>query len=316
MGERFFTADDTDEGTKKMKRLKDHPQFALIRVNSRFFLLLFLVLPLCGFGENTGATLARELSSERDHAGAAIEFRRLGLETPERSGRGGWFWAAAYEYHRAEKLAVSDRMLDRAEDADPLLSDRALLLRGENAVQNKRWDEGAFYFEGALDAAPTEPQRIFAARKLAASRVRLKDLDAAAAALDRSPIPESDGRDALEVYRERSDKRPGLGGALGMLPGFGYFYAGEWANGFRSLILNSLFIFGMVHTAENEQWGAFAVITFFEFTWYSGSIYGGIDAAHRFNRRREDECVNEIVGRAEFEPDYSVLPSVSLQFRF
>ena len=207
-------------------------------------------------------------------------------------------------------------MLDRAEDAAPALSDRALLLRGENAVETGRWDESAFYFEGAIDAASADPQRIYAARKLAASRVRLKDLSAAEAALDRSPIPEADGRDALEVYRDGSDKRPGLGGALGMLPGFGYFYAGEWANGFRSLILNSLFIFGMVHTAENEQWGAFAVITFFEFTWYSGSIYGGIDASHRFNRRREEKCVDEIVGDARFEPDYSVLPSVSLQFRF
>ncbi len=302
-----------------MKRLKDHPQFALIRVNSRFIKVIFaglLYLPFFAYGQSAGPTLARELSNEGDHAGAAIEFRRLGLEASESAGRGGWFWAAAYEYHRAEKLAVSDRMLDRAENSDPAISDRALLLRGENAMDVGRWDEGAFYFEGALDAAPTEPQRIFAARKLAASRVRLKDLDAAEAALDRSPIPEADGRDALEVYRDGRDKRPGLGGALGMLPGFGYFYAGEWANGFRSLILNSLFIFGMVHTAENEQWGAFAVITFFEFTWYSGSIYGGIDAAHRFNRRREDECVNEIVGRASFEPDYSVLPSVSLQFRF
>ena len=83
-----------------------------------------------------------------------------------------------------------------------------------------------------------------------------------------------------------------------------------------SIILNRLFLYGMADTANNEQWGAFAVITFFEFTWYSGSIYGGIDAAHRYNRNRLDSAVNAINGEAGFEPDYEQLPTLVLQFRF
>ena len=65
-----------------------------------------------------------------------------------------------------------------------------------------------------------------------------------------------------------------MGGLLGLVPGLGYAYSGEHANALRCLILNGLFIFGMVHTAENDDWGAFSVISFFELTWYSGSIYG------------------------------------------
>ena len=72
-----------------------------------------------------------------------------------------------------------------------------------------------------------------------------------------------------------------FGGVLGLVPGLGYAYSGEYANAVRSLILNSLFIWGMVETADDDQWGLFALVTFGEFTWYSGSIYGGIDAAHR-----------------------------------
>ena len=34
----------------------------------------------------------------------------------------------------------------------------------------------------------------------------------------------------------------------------------------------------------------------FELTWYSGSIYGGIDAAHRYNQRRLDNAVHELRG--------------------
>ena len=34
-----------------------------------------------------------------------------------------------------------------------------------------------------------------------------------------------------------------LGGILGIIPGLGYAYSGEYSNAARSLILNSLFIF-------------------------------------------------------------------------
>ncbi|MBU1909693.1 MAG: hypothetical protein KJ726_06585, partial [Verrucomicrobia bacterium] len=112
------------------------------------------------------------------------------------------------------------------------------------------------------------------------------------------------------------DRSPKLGGMLGFIPGVGYFYAGEWANGFRSILLNSLFLFGMVDTADEEQWGAFAVITFFEFTWYYGSIYGGIDGAHRYNRNRLETAVNGIHGASGFEPESTRLPTVSLKFQF
>jgi hypothetical protein len=99
---------------------------------------------------------------------------------------------------------------------------------------------------------------------------------------------------ALDEYIHASKKSPLIGGLAGLFPGGGYWYSGEIANGFRSLLMNSLFMFGMYHTAEHNQWGAFGVITFFEITWYSGSIYGGIDAAHRYNRDRMKQCIDEL----------------------
>jgi len=83
-----------------------------------------------------------------------------------------------------------------------------------------------------------------------------------------------------------------------------------------SWILNDLFIYGMADTADNEQWGAFSIITFFELTWYSGSIYGGIDSAHRYNERRLDECLDSVSGSAEISADLNVLPLISLRFTF
>ena len=100
------------------------------------------------------------------------------------------------------------------------------------------------------------------------------------------------------------------------MPGLGYAYSGEYSNALRSLILNSIFIYGMTDTADKEQWGAFAAITFFELTWYTGSIYGGIDAAHRHNRTRLTGCLDAVDGNAGVRVDLSRIPVVSLSFDF
>ena len=101
-----------------------------------------------------------------------------------------------------------------------------------------------------------------------------------------------------------------------MIPGLGYLYAGEQANALRSLILNGLFIYGMVQTGEDEEWGAFSVITFFEITWYTGSIYGGIDASHRYNQRRLQTCLQVIDDQSRFTPDLRKLPAIALKYSF
>lgn len=260
--------------------------------------------------------LALELAAEGDHAGAALEYRRLAGDAPSGEARGGWYWASAYAYWSAGEYELADRMLNRAEDAQPALGTPALLLRGENAQAARRWSEADFYFESVLRGEAGADEKVFASRRLAVGRLRQKDPAGAAAALDRAPVPQAAARAALEAYTRGRDKSPRVGGLLGIVPGFGYFYAGEWASGVRSILLNGLFLFGMVDTADKDQWGAFAVITFFEFTWYSGSIYGGIDGAHRYNRDRLEAAAGGIGGAAGFAPDPGGLPAIRLNFRF
>lgn len=207
-------------------------------------------------------------------------------------------------------------MLNQAEDASPELRSEALLLRTERELSLRSWETASFYSQSLLDSSAANDLRVLAAGKLAAARLRQKNVPAAREALAKSPASLDEATAALDAYAAGRDKKPKIGGLLGMIPGFGYFYSGEVANGFRSIILNGLFLYGMVDTADNDQWGAFAVITFFEFTWYSGSIYGGIDAAHRYNRNRLDSAVNTINGKAGFEPDYRQLPTLVLQFTF
>ena len=101
-----------------------------------------------------------------------------------------------------------------------------------------------------------------------------------------------------------------------MIPGLGYAYSGEYANALRSVILNGIFIYAMVDTADREQWGAFTALTFFELTWYTGSIYGGIDSAHRYNREQQDAVTDAVRDEFQYELDLKALPTVNIEFTF
>jgi len=261
------------------------------------------------------AQLALELDAEGQREASAIEFRRLGLT--DSGNAGNWFWLAAHEYALGGENALSDRMLDRAEDVTPFaLAIPVSWLRAENAMREKDWTAATFHFDSLQLKVEDDDMREFAARGSAAACLREKEFANALQALASAPSDLAAAQKVLEQYKGGRDKKPWLGGVLGLVPGLGYLYSGEYANGARSLILNSLFIWGMVETAEDDDWGVFAVLTFAEFTWYSGSIYGGVDAAHRHNQRRLDHAVNEVRGDKRLHPNLSQVPIVSLQFGF
>jgi len=261
--------------------------------------------------------LARELAANRQHNAAAIEYRRLALADPDSARAAGWFWLAAQQYASDHNPAQANRMLDRAEDTAPGSNAAPVAwLRAENALALRDWDSAGFYFDSLRLKADAPPWRDIAARGAATAALRSHDIPAARAALATSPTDPTSAITALDAYAARRDKKPWLGGLLGLVPGLGYAYSGEYANATRSLILNSLFLWGMIETADDDQWAAFTVLTFVEFTWYTGSIYGGLDAAHRHNQRRLDDTIAEIRGTTRAQPDFAKLPILVWQFEF
>lgn len=260
--------------------------------------------------------LARKLSDEKDHAAAALEYRRMAHAAEEAAIQAAFHWAAAWEYLRNEEPERAVSMLDKAEALDASISIPALLLRGETALGDRRYDEAAFYWEGFRDSATDPDAQRYATRKLAAALVAANNPGQARSVLKAGDAGNDTGLRAIDVFRRGHDKSPLVGGLLGIIPGLGYVYAGEYANAFRCLLLNGIFIAGMVYTADEEQWGTFAVISFFEITWFSGSIYGGADAAYRYNKERREACMDAVSGGARFNPDLSALPIVQLKFQF
>lgn len=263
------------------------------------------------------ARLALDLASEGQHESAAIEFRRLALAETSAGHSAGWYWLAAQQYAEARDWDPSNKMLNQAEDAAPgHLPVPVAWRRAENALGERDWNAAAFHFDSLRLKADTDELREVAARGAATAHLRAAHLENARQALVQSPGHAEQALARLDGYAAHRDKKPWVGGVLGLVPGLGYAYSGEYANALRSLILNSLFIWGMVETARDDQWALFALVTFGEFTWYSGSIYGGVDAAHRHNQRRLDAAVEDIRGPQRLQPDLREVPLISLRRQF
>ncbi|MCZ7592803.1 MAG: hypothetical protein M5U15_11950 [Kiritimatiellae bacterium] len=274
--------------------------------------LLIVVFCATACAEHADLRLALELNNEGDHAGTAIEFRRLALSEPDAASRAVYFWSAAFETWKAGEAARADALLDRAEDEQALSPADVSVLRGELSLARRQPNEAAFHFENAARAAASDA-REFALRKQVVADLRAGKNNSA---LQAASAAGSEAEAALAAYFKGHDKSPALGGWLGSVPGLGYAYAGEYANALRSIILNGLFIWGMVETASDDQWGAFAALTFFEVTWYTGSIYGGIDASHRYNQRRLAKTEIALTSGFALQPDYQALPTLQLRYRW
>ncbi len=263
--------------------------------------------------------LAKELLEENSFELSAIEFRRFAMESDKDDEKAAAYLYSSYAYLQSEEARSSNEMLDRSEEtaATSDYTKEHSLLSAESARLQFDADSALYFYEElAGDSMPADFQT-FARRRSAGIYFSQGKVDAARSELEASPADEGSSLEALETFIDGNNKSPLAGGLWGLIPGAGYWYSGEVANGFRSLILNSLFIYGMVSTAEDEQWGAFAIITFFELTWYSGSIYGGVDAAQRYNQDRFETALQGIESDMTYRPDPKiVVPLFKLNIHF
>lgn len=291
------------------------------RLKRRLPFLVLLALGVAGPGGARGAqppdrlapslALAEAFLADGETSAAALEYRRLEADADPADAelRGALLLAAADAYRAGGEWVRMGRALDRAEAEAALrapIEPEILFLRMRRSEGLKEWASAAEWGETLAETRrdPTERTRV--------SRLAAADwLLAGSSAEARRATDDPAALAALGRWEAGRDKSPRLGGLLGLVPGLGYAYAGEWGNAFRSLVLNGLFGWAMYECADRDEWGLFAVTTFFELTWYTGSVYGGIDAAHRHNRERLGNAAREIRGDAP-EPALRRAPGVDL----
>ena len=123
------------------------------------------------------------------------------------------------------------------------------------------------------------------------ARLRAKafDFDGAARELDQVPETFPYAARAAQVAAhvrnvELPYKSPALAGTLSIVPGLGHFYIEEYGAGAVAMVWNGAFIYAFVDSLLAQKYGQAALIGLVELIWYSGTIFGAVSGANRFNR--------------------------------
>ena len=99
---------------------------------------------------------------------------------------------------------------------------------------------------------------------------------------------------AVSRYDQIRTKHPFTAGLLSIIPGGGQMYCGRYQDALAAFLINAGLILSAWEAFDNELYALGGVISFIEFGFYSGNIYGAVSSAHKFNRNRVDAFRNDL----------------------
>ena len=146
---------------------------------------------------------------------------------------------------------------------NPDAKDEAYYRMGWIYIETASWDEARSYFN-----------------KISAKNRRKFELKKLSAALE---------KEAAIPY-----KSPKLAGFLSIVPGAGYLYCGRYQDALIAFLLNGGLIYAAYESFDKGQSALGGVISFVEFGFYSGNIYGAISSAHKYNREKTGQFIQHI----------------------
>lgn len=100
--------------------------------------------------------------------------------------------------------------------------------------------------------------------------------------------------DELKKVDTLPRKNPHVAGLLALIPGAGYIYTERYHDALITLLINSALLLAAYDTFDNNNEALGAVLAFVELGFYSGSIYGSIGAAHKFNRTQTRNFIQNL----------------------
>ena len=235
---------------------------------------------------------AESLFEERDYYRAITEYKRFLFLNPQ-SPRAGWVrFRIGESYLKGGKL---DAARFAFED----------LLKTHKDPRLRRWAflamARAFYKRGMLQQSAgvldqlipglKDPDLLGHARYLSGcARLKIGAAKKAKLAFEGvgagHQLGERAGWLSGQVMRleDLPEKSPVLAGMLSLIPGLGHVYLEEYAVAFTAFCWNGLFGFATFDAFRRGHYGVGALLAALELLWYSGTIYGAVSGAHRYNR--------------------------------
>ena len=112
---------------------------------------------------------------------------------------------------------------------------------------------------------------------------------------------------AMEGYRDIPQKSPSVAGTLAVIPGMGYLYCGRYQDALVSLVLNGGMMWAAYTAFDDDNPALGGLLALVGAGFYTGSIYGSISSAHKYNWDQTEAFVSGI--RQRYQLDLSLSPT-------
>ena len=240
----------------------------------------------CDQIEDEAPAFLAHLHASGDHQGLRTRALQLGFEYESIDAQAvANYWLGLSAAHRGDWATAEDyaaRMSQLGGDWRPwssLLKAEIWSIREPHVGLNLLTQQEALRLDPGIAA--------YADRRELELRITLGDFDGGFEKIERTYTGQAG--QLLTHFEGARKRRPVLGALLSaIMPGAGQAYSGRWGEGASALAVNGVFGWGLYSTIRNEQYPAAAIIGLFAVGFYGGNIYGGADAAVRFNRAQRD----------------------------
>jgi TolA-binding protein len=240
---------------------------------------------------------ADALFDDGDYYRAITEYKRFLFLHPTDARSGRVHLRVGTAYLRAQQWEEARQTFQTLaqEHPDPAIRAPAAYLIGETSFRQGRYAQAIEDLQAALARYGQTTVREQARYLLGWSHLRARQWPEATQSFEAidmtSPLFQSSqaladaARDAERLPR----KSPALAGLMSaVVPGAGHFYTGRWRDGTVALLLNGAFLAAGIEAVAAGNEAAAGLLLFFEAAWYSGTIYGAVNAAHKHNRDLEE----------------------------
>jgi tetratricopeptide (TPR) repeat protein len=280
---------------------------------ARPILWLFFFFFLCGgasaqeegkrvVDEKAQMGLGDYFFEDGDFYRAITEYKRFLFFFPESLRAEEALWKIASSYFQGKKwdeaLSAADDLLKKHPSSPWALE--AILLKGRCWMEKKEFSQARHYFLLAREMAAGTGIAQEAQWQTAVSFLREDRWKEAAAEFRKVETssrlyPRAEyWAQGLEGIQEVPQKSPTTAGILAVLPGAGHLYCERYRDAGIAFVLNAAFIWGMVESFKHENYVVGGILTFFELGWYSGNIYSAVSSAHKYNRNKKKEYLDNL----------------------
>lgn len=281
---------------------------------TRMFLLVILFLLRPEFlpaAEESGRYIDEELQmgladdffKEGDYYRAVTEYKRFLFFFPQRGRIEEALSRIAKSYFNGKKWDETVSACDEWLKKFPASSraNEAYLLKGLALSEKRELSQARFFFQKARESSPgaaLADEAQFQIGRTYVKEERWREAAEEFRKIDRTAkwYPKGEywakGLDRMDQVPHKSPAAAGILAAV--LPGAGHAYTERYRDAAIAFLLNGAFIWGMIESFQHNNNVVGGILTFFELGWYSGNIYSAVASAHKYNKKEQQQYLDEL----------------------